>query len=151
MTTLYDPQHEELVHLAGDFPPNQQDYLPGSPLKGYESTVALSDGKTCVQVRYEGKAGQKLLEVDVYAVPGSPLKLHLFCPQCHNLCMVHQDRTPMDFDPSADVANGGRLSVQPFTCTWELDGTKAVGISAFGSNLCRLKIAIDHNRARDVT
>lgn len=51
----------------------------------------------------------------------------------------------------ASIANFGRLSVEPFECAWEIGDAKHVpGALHTGASLCRLRLVIDNNRAREV-
>lgn len=140
-----------LVQVAGDMD------------HGLASTVRLTAGKTEVLVL--SKSGDiPLMTVDVYAIPGEPLKVHLLCPRCRNHLTVPGEKKAIDWSPRdanpqarAIIALGidphmqamaqlGRLSVEPFECTWELDSKKKVGASEFsGGNLCRWRAAIDNN------
>ena len=48
-------------------------------------------------------------------------------------------------------ANFGRLSIETFECTWEItDDPHVAGAVHTGGSLCRLRIVIDDNRAREV-
>lgn len=132
--------------------------LAGDPDHGLRSTVQLSSGKHEVVVVYQ----DLLMTVDVYAVPGEPLKLHLYCPRCHKHSTVPGERKAIDFEPSAPNPQWarvrelgiespmGRLSVETFECPWEIgDAQHVQGGLHTGVNLCRLRIAIDNNRAKD--
>lgn len=125
----------ELVHLAGDMD------------TGLSSTIALSSGKREVIVVYK----DFVLTCDVYALPGQPIEVHLICPRCRKALRVTSERKTIDFDPSAgDPKKGGRLSIEPFQCTWELGGDKHVpGLVGGGISLCRWTAGIDDNVARD--
>lgn len=115
------------------------------------------------KVYYRDRAGQEfILTVDVYKYEGAPMELHLFCPRCskrgtmHNL-RISQDKKQIEYDPRVtsalpdfkDTPRGGRLDVEQFMCTYEIDGTRAVGLIG-GSNLCRWSVVIDNNIAREV-
>ena len=52
---------------------------------------------------------------------------------------------------AGDPNNGGRLSVEPFECTWEMPdaGEHKPGYIGGGITLCKLKIGISNNIARD--
>ena len=131
---------------------------------GAQSTTRLTGGKQEVVVVYK----DMFLTVDVYQVPGEPMKVHLYCPRCHKHATVPGDRKAIDYDPTApnpqrteilasgrpelmDHADFGRLSIDTFECPWELGDDKHVqGAVQVGTSLCRLRIAIDRNRVRDV-
>lgn len=151
----------EVVQLAGDAP----DPLGLSSARGRMSTTHLTGLKREVLVLYR----DLVMTVDVYEVPGEPLKLHLYCPRCQKHSTVPGDRKAIDFDGAASnpacrdilamgtvppelhaVAAVGRLSVATFECAWELgDERHVAGALSTGTTLCRLRIAIDNNRAKD--
>lgn len=133
---------------------------------GIASRIDLTNGKTEVMV-FDPKGDVPLLTVDVYALPGEPLKVHLICPRCRNHLTIPGDRKAIEFAPNdrnprspsiialgipphmQEMAKLGRLSVEPFECTWELDAGKKVGSSEFtGNNLCRWRAAIDNNTVK---
>lgn len=126
----------ELVHIAGDMD------------TGITQTWKMDGGKQEVTVTYK----DFVLTVDVYQIPGEPLKVHLICPRCTHALQISAERKKIDFDPKAgDPKKGGRLSVEAFQCTWELPGTGAhtPGILGGGMSLCKWKAAIENNVARD--
>lgn len=146
----------ELVQVAGDMD------------HGLMSRIDLGSGKTEVLIydpRGEGNA--PLHTVDVYALPGEPLKVHILCPRCKNHLTIPGDKKAIEWDPKATnprardiialgvpphmqvMAKTGRISIEPFECTWELDANKKVGASEFsGGNLCRWRCAIDNNMVK---
>ena len=144
-------QAKSMVHVAGD-----ED-------RGLMSTTRLDIGKHEVGVIFRPKGSATMiagvLTVDVYAIPGEPVKLHLICPKCHHTLTVNANRKPIDWNPAApcpfprtlrDVLppeshylalHPGVVSVEEFQCTWELedrqqDSGKDVGVIAGGS-LCK--------------
>jgi hypothetical protein len=143
-----------VVQLAGDDP-------TGAP-RGL-STTYLEDGKHEVVVVYK----DTFLTVDVYLVPGAPPEIHLICPRCHKASRISGANKAIDFDPGAvnpmwleavksnhkdlaAIAGIGRLSVEPFECTWEVGGQAHVaGAVHTGASLCRQKLVIDDNCAKD--
>ena len=153
----------EVVQLVGDAPDPQGVMGPGAVIaRGLQSTTHLTAGKQEVLVIYK----DMFLTVDVYALPGEPVTVHLFCPRCHKPLQVTGDRKRIDYDPSerrvvaaalasgkpeiAALAESGSLSIEPFECTWEFgDETHVRGIVQSGTSLCRLRIGIDNNRAKD--
>lgn len=115
---------------------------------------------------------QSILVVDIYEVPGEPMTVSLICPRCHHALTVSAARKKMEFDrvhgapnptrlqeealaacmttpttipPKAELQRFGKLSVQTFECTWEMGKDR----SEFGTTLCRWKVAIDNNVAKD--
>ncbi len=149
---------QELVDIGGDPDPLELG------VKGQSHGYELERTKFGVpKVLYRDRAGQEfLLTVDVYKFEGVPMELMLFCPRCskrgdmHNL-RITQDRKAIDYDPRDNsvlpdrigTPRGGRLDVERFTCTYELDRSRAVGIVG-GTNLCNWTVVIDNNIAREV-
>lgn len=135
----------EMVHLAGDAD------------KGFVSTTRLDTMKQEVFVTYK----DFLLTVDVYALPGQPIELVYVCPKCRHQGRITGDKKAIEFDAragrpmalpnGATVPSGGELSVEPFQCSWEMPdaGEHKPGIRSGGITLCNLKLAIDHNVAKD--
>jgi hypothetical protein len=114
---------------------------------GYNMADAPPLGKANVQ--YHGRAGDFVLECDVY--PGEQtgtFVVVLYCPKCstpkapHTL-KITSDRKHIEFD-----AVTRKLSVEPFECTWELPEAANRRI-AFGAGLCRWRVGISNNVARD--
>lgn len=148
----------EVVQLAGDVP----DPTGLSARRGFQSTTHLTAGKQEVVVVYKGL----FLTVDLYVL-GAQVTAYLHCPRCRNVLTVRGDRKAIDFDPLAvspvrvEVAGAGdpvlalagqfgRLSIEPFECTWEITGGPHVaGGHHTGVSLCRMRMAIDDNRAKD--
>lgn len=130
-------QNEEVFHLAGDAP----DPL-GSGMMGHQTTTKLRPGAT-PKVRYK----DFIIECDLYKVEGAPTELIMICPKCRNTLRVTSDRKDIEYDTSSLVERGGRLSVSAFECTWEAD-TQGRRME-FGLGLCRWKVAIEDNIARD--
>jgi hypothetical protein len=130
-----DPQREELFDISGDLD------------TGVAATADLT--KTAIgkpKVRYKGRHGDFVLTVDVYRMPDGQLLLHLLCPNCaahgadKHALHVRQAAKQMDYN-----AQDG-LSVEAFGCTWELPGEEG---RQFGLAMCRWRVAIDQNVARD--
>jgi hypothetical protein len=129
MSKAYDPAREELFHVAGD-----ADH-------GVASTADLT--KTAIghpEVRYYGRHGDFVLTVDVYRMPDGQLLAHLICPRCRKALHIRQAAKSMEYS-----ATDG-LSIEPFECTWELDGDEG---RQFGMALCRWRVGITRNVARD--
>lgn len=157
-------QHKSMVRVAGD-----EDH-------GMMSTTHLDIGKHEVGVIFRPKGSVTMiagvLTVDVYAIPGEPVKLHMICPKCHHTLTVNADKKPIDWNPAAPspfprtlrevlppesqylALHPGVISVEEFQCTWELedvqqDKGKDVNLMVSGS-LCRFRAAIDKNVMREV-
>lgn len=148
-----------VVQIAGDVP----DPTGMSRCRGAQSTTHLTDGKHEVVVVYKGM----FMTVDVYAVPGQPLMAHLYCPRCHKHATVKGEHKAIDYEPAspnpmcaqirasgdpglAQIADLGRLSIEAFECPWELgDDQHVSGGMHTGMSLCRMRLAIDNNRAQD--
>ena len=136
--------------------------VAGDADHGVTTKHNLDVAKTEVLVYY--RAMDCWLTVDVYALPGEPVHIHLICPKCHHALRVQQKEKHIEVDlkaqsplmrtilasPPADWtpddlvylrAKGewGDLSVEPFQCTWEIDR----------GQLCRWKAAIDRNIVKE--
>lgn len=149
--SLASGKPREVMRIAGDMD------------TGLSVTTSLTAGKQEVVVVYR----DQFLTVDVYAIPGEPLVAHIICPRCHKQSRIPGDRKAIDFDPSAvnpmrteilatqapslmTIGSIGRLSIEPFECTWEMgDDEHVVGALHTGITLCRLRIGITNNRAMD--
>lgn len=146
-----DTSRRKLVQVAGDMD------------TGVLASTRLDSGKAEVLVYY--RARDLWMTVDVYAVPGEKPRLHFLCPRCENALQIPGHKKDIDWDPLAanpllstilasppadwdreDVAYlrargaRGRLSVEPFQCTWELPNSH---------ELCRWRAAFDKNVAKD--
>lgn len=129
----YDPRKEDLVHLKGD------------DEHGYANDMRLT--KTALghpEYRYR----DRVVRCDVYRDPVTKrLSVHSMCPRCENYIWISEPEKQIEFDPSTGI-----LSISPFECTWErgrgTEGTRQDRI-AFGLGLCRLRIVVERNRARD--
>lgn len=157
-------QGRELVQVAGDVPAPD-----GSGDLGFANTWHLNRSAIGHPfVIYK----QSILVVDVYEVPGEPMNLVLICPKCHHALNISAAKKRMEFDrvigapnptrkdeemlaqmmttwstipPRTSLQRFGSLSVEPFECTWEMSAHRA----EFGTSLCRWKVAIDNNVAKD--
>jgi hypothetical protein len=168
-------RHREVVQLAGDAP-DPMGLVSG---RGLQSTHRLTAGKQEVVVVF----GDMLLTVDLYALPGEPVRAHLICPRCHKQLQIQGDRKHIEFDPRVmnpmrtqvleaargralrapsieaarhelaelvAIADFGRLSVEAFECPWEMgDAPHVPGQVHTGASLCRQRLVIDNNRARE--
>lgn len=143
-------QKRQMVQLAGD------------ERRGMTSTTRLDTSKVEVLVAYRGRIGDFDMTVDVYAIPGEPLELHIICPKCRHKSRITQQRKQIEFNPgdfrpytfvdgSRMPTNGGLLNVETFECGWEMPeaGEHKVGLRTGGITLCRMRMAIDHNEAKD--
>jgi len=144
------PGRREMVQLAGD------------ENRGMQSVRRLDTAKVEVLVAYRGRVGDFDLTVDVYALPGEPAELHIICPKCRHKSRITAERKKIEFDQhdirpytfvdgSRMPTNGGRLDVETFECGWEMPEAveHKVGITQHGMTLCRMRMAIDHNVAKD--
>ncbi len=143
----FDPLREEQYYVAGDKPianPIEQGKLGA----GYASTLRLDKNKTEVQVRYK----DFLITADLYRVKvgeQTTIRLLLLCPRCRNALTIESTKKAISYDDSSMKEAGGQLSVEPFTCTWELDPAKEGRRMEFGLGLCNWRVAIDKNIAKD--
>lgn len=147
---------KEMVQIAGDMD------------HGMMHTTNLDLAKHEVGVM---GPGEHCGNVDVYAIPGEPVKVHMICPRCHHRLTINGDRQAIDYEAArgnpqraaliaslppelAYVADlGGQLSVSTFQCTWELsdqkqDTNQDLNVIARGS-LCRWRGVIDRNVVRE--
>lgn len=153
--SIATPQGKTLMTFAGD------------EVGGMQSKIDLDVDKLMVAVWYERK--ELLLELDVHALPGEPILLIAICPKCQNAIRIPGDRKRIEWDPQAENpmrrviaarlpphhvhrAARGRLSVEPFECTWEMNAKQAVSsdLTIGKGNLCRWRGAIDNNRVKEV-
>lgn len=152
----------EVVQLAGDAP----DPTGLTSHAGLQSTHRLTAGKQEVVVVF----GDLLLTLDVYALPGEPMRAQIICPRCRKHSTIRGDQKKIEYDPTAlnpqgkriqllaasiaelaSISMFGRLSVEPFECAWEIGDAKHVpGALHTGASLCRLRLIIEDNRAREV-
>jgi hypothetical protein len=156
-------KRREVVQLAGDAP----DPTGVTGHRGLQATHFLTGAKQEVAVIFGGQ----LLTVDVYALPGEPVRVQIICPRCHKHSTITSDRKRIVFEPASanpmkarilEVARGapdgapelvriadfGRLSIEAFECAWEIAEDKHVaGRLHTGASLCRLRLIIDGNRA----
>jgi hypothetical protein len=160
---------KELFHIAGDHP--SENIARGA------SGANLTQSALCHPVvLYRGRGLERILILDVFAVPGAPMYAVLYCPLCqtrdpgnkHNRSLtIKADNKKIDLDHKA-LPNipgfttselvkelglqsqdelRGRISIETFGCTWEEDPELKRG---FGFSCCDWKVVIDNNIARDV-
>ena len=122
----YNPKTEEIFHIAGD-----ED-------RGIASTMTLSKNVFArPQVRYASPVyGDMILECDVYKAENE-LTVHLICPKCRHNLQISSKRKAIELD------SDGKLSIEPFQCTWELNDELLGEKRDFGFSLCRWTAAID--------
>lgn len=123
---------EEVFQICGDAPDPMGSHRIGQEISADLTKTALGHPK----IRYR----DRIIEADVYGIDGS-LMIHLICPKCSTPDTVHalkisSDQKQISYDPS-----DGRLSIEPFSCTWEAPD---------GVGLCKWRVAIDDNVAKDV-
>lgn len=138
----HDPAREELYPIAGDAPDN----LPPELAAGTGAISARPNGRAFIRYQSRWAADPFVIEADVYFLPGVPTKVLLLCPKCKNALSVTADRKRIEFQPPAvgHEGDGGKISIETFECTWEL--TQQVEL---GGELCRWRVAVDNNIARD--
>lgn len=134
----FNPDTEVLEHVAGD-DPNASSRL------GSIDMTRNAFGK--VRVRFE----DKMIFAEVYKTPEGMLEVHWMCPRCGPLNAQRMSRIPgsrkrIEYDPSVQAEDGGRLSVEAFECPWELESEGRR--MEFGLGLCKLRLAIENNVAR---
>ena len=133
----FDPEREELYHIAGNVP----DPSGGSDRLGAQSSMDMTAGALAhPMIRWR----DRVIEGDLYDM-GGKLVLHILCPRCStpeapHALWVREREKAMEWDP------GRGLSVEAFECTWELPG----GRKEFGVGMCRWRVAIERNVAREV-
>lgn len=109
----------EVVQLAGDAP----DPSGITDQRGRMATTRLTGGKHEIVVVF----GDLLMTVDVYALPGEPLKVHLICPRCHKMLHIRGDQKRIEYDPQAlnparrRVAAVTGMSVARVEARWSQD------------------------------
>jgi len=137
----FDPEREELEHVSGDAPDD------GS--QGRLGLFDLTKNAYRVRVRYKDMA----IFCEVYQIPGEPIQIHWACPRCgplnvKRMSTIWGNQKKIDFDPRAQIEDGGRLNVEQFECSWELESSGRR--MDFGLGMCGLKLVIDNSRAREV-
>lgn len=129
MPQPFNPNTEELYHVAGDMD------------TGVTTDVSLTKSAFAKpQIRYSGRFGEFVLTCELYKM-GNELSLHLICPRCRNALWIKSSKKQMHWDSDKG------LSIEPFECTWELEGDSRR--MEFGLGLCRWRAAIDKNIAKD--
>lgn len=128
---------EELEHVAGD-----------PAISSRVGAFDLTQGALGrVRVRYR----DTVIFCEVYQHPGQPMQVHWMCPRCHGGGKAHMsritgDRKRIEYDPKAQLEDGGRLNVEAFTCPWERGEDRRM---EFGLGMCGLRVVIENSVARD--
>jgi hypothetical protein len=137
---VIDPEKESLYHIAGEAP----DPSGAEPeLRGHQSSLDLTRSALAHPlIRWR----DRVIEADLYEMD-SKLVLHIICPKCStpevpHALWVRQGQKDILWRPET-----GELSVEAFSCTWELPEGRR---QEFGLGLCRWRVAIEKNFARDV-
>lgn len=142
------PPERELVQLAGDAPDPT-----GVGPNGQTTTYHLNRAAAAHPlVEYHiDRVDYALLECDVYAHPGEPVVVHLICPRCKHALSISAERKDIAFSPTGGLKGAGELSIEAFECTWELPGTgkHIPGLVGGGMSLCKWRVAIENNVAKD--
>jgi hypothetical protein len=129
-----------MYQIGGDAPDPA-----GTGLLGHTSQVNVGNaGKIGIaMIRY----GDVVLEADVYRVGTEPTRVIMHCPRCRHVVTIQGQHKRIDYAPPAPglEAQGGSISIERFTCPWELTDQKELG-----GELCRLRVAVDNNIAREV-
>lgn len=138
-----DVSREALEHVAGDDPETS------SRLGRFDLTQGAL-GR--VRVRYR----DTVVFCEVYQHAGEPLQVHWMCPRCRgggqgHMSRITSDRKKIEYDPKAQLDDGGQLNVEAFECPWELGDSQAGGDRRmeFGMGMCKLRLVIDNSVARD--
>lgn len=135
MQKVYDPAREELFYVDGQAPDPE-----GEVSGGVGPTVNLA--RTAIahpQVRH----GDLLLETDLHLDDNHRLYLLVICPRCRNQIRIHSLNKQVHYDPNRLTAHGGAISVERFTCPWELTREQVYS----GVHLCRWEVTIEDNIA----
>lgn len=139
-----------------------------------EQTVHL-DSKAIghPKILYRAKASGRayVITADVYKFQGEPMKIHIMCPLCgergvENALTINEGHKHIEYDANAPLSMmlpneqgettlmdmGGTLSVERIGCTWEekitAEVSRATG-TLQGTNLCRWRVVIENNIAKD--
>ena len=138
------------------------------------SGVNLNNSALCNPVVYYPKMGI-FLTLDVFALPGTPMYVVVRCPLCQARnpdsegmdLTIKEDQKSISLDhrgipkfpgfTTPELVSGlglqnqdelrGRLSVEPFKCTWEESPDLR---REFGFSRCGWSVAIDNNIVKDV-
>lgn len=135
----FDPSREELEHLAGD-DPNVSSKL---------GLFDLTRSGYRVRVRYKDTA----VWCELYRGADGVWTLHWKCPRCgrnpahdQHMSTIDGHNKKIEYDPNSQVEDGGRLFVEPFKCSWELDPSRRM---EFNLGMCNLGLRIENSVAYD--
>jgi len=152
-------KQKEIFEVKSDVPDPT-----GSGMRGMTSGIDLS--KSAIGhpvIHYKAKDGSEhLLTADVYALPGEPMKVYILCPECKNHLTIRQDNKAIDYDRNVvpripgftteelfaqlNISDlGGRISIEPFRCTWE---EKPDLRRSYGFGVCGWGVSITNNVAK---
>lgn len=145
----FNPEKHELYTIKEDAVRGAGDH---AGQRGLASTIRIPRWGVAM-VTYK----DRVVEADVYKEPGEDNHFTILwvCPRCTNQLRIDTKKKQVEIRVDR-VAPGGerivRLFIEPFECTWELgrgtDGTKNDRI-AFGAGLCRLRVGVYNNIAKD--
>jgi hypothetical protein len=146
MTALpIDPNREEVYPIVDD-PEQAMNRMADEALQNdgsYDQKMSVDLQKNRLgrpAIRYK----DRIMEADVYPAPdGKGVLVHIHCPRCEHVNVIRSDRKNVEYDRRTNL-----LSVEPYQCCWEL-GDRDNERMAFGVGLCRLRLAIDKNVAKD--
>jgi hypothetical protein len=119
----------ESVHIAGDRGTGHGHAIDYDMTSGAHAKVRLT-----YTGRYAHPFAELVIVCEIYKAPDGMLSVHSICPKCHKGVMVKGDQKRIDYDPDRG------LFVEPFGCTWELEGDRAM---QFGLGLCKFRCAYD--------
>lgn len=135
----YNPNKEEIYTIKEDV--SMPGVHKGQTVSGVSSSLNFT--KTALghpKVRYK----DRIMEMDVYRSGEGGYLIHSYCPSCQNAVSIKSENKKIDYDP---ITNN--LNIEAFECPWEKSDELLGSSRKFGFSLCRLKIAIDNNIAKD--
>jgi hypothetical protein len=136
MTEQHAKAAHEIVHLAGD-------EKRGITVSHELTKTALMTFSLEYTGRHAMPFPRKLIEGEVYTVPGGGLMVHTICPRCNNALRITSDNKDISIDKDR-----GAIWVEPFECSWEL-GERDGERMDFGLGLCKTRLAYDGKVAKD--
>jgi len=159
---------KDLFHVAGDAPDPTGGNLRGVAA-GYDLTKSAIGHPMLL---YRVGSEEMILEADVYELEGLPLHVRIICPICLAMgrtsgLTIWANQKGMQYEAAGLVpifpgwtaaqmrqafgdrpgGAGGRLSVEPFRCTWEATPELT---RRFGLAQCPWNVAIENNVVRDI-
>lgn len=124
---VYDPSRHEITYTAGlRGQPPAVDPVTGR-VGGVGPTVNLS--RTAIAhplVRF----GEQLLEFDLHLDDKGQAYLHGICPKCRQMLTFRRANKPFLHRPDVLPELGGELSVEEFTCTFDIEPGQKCGFRA---------------------